>query len=151
MIPQQDQPIRKNNFFLPAHIGQTLVKLHQDLSAVTDSCDPKTIPPDIVEVEIAIAKCSVVRKTLLDDDDIDDREKTWAKINPRHQIQMETPYKRRLFGLLHSADEIDQLPVNQHTKSDILGAQVMFVKYLKRLRFFQAYKLYTVVIAPWFR
>ena len=150
MIPPDPKKL-KVPFSLSLELEQKIVDLHNDLSAATDACDPKTVPADIVEIEFAVAKSDVVRRRLIDDDDNCAREKTWIKLIPRHNIEKETPYKKRLFGVLHSAEEIDALPVCQHTKTDILGAQVKFVKYLRRLQFVRAWTLYQVVIKRWFK
>jgi hypothetical protein len=138
-------------FVLPSTIELKLVQVHEELSRLTENSDPKTVPTDIYEVEIAIAKCSVVRKHFLGDDTVDEKKSIWDKVIPRHDIAAATPYKRRMFGILLSAEEIDSFPVSMHTKITILGAQVQFVKLLRRFRFISAYKLYTVVIRPWFK
>lgn len=142
---------RKRNFNMPITLAMKLVQIHQELSDLTENSDSKTIPLDIVEVEIAIAKCSVVRKHFLGDDTVDEKKSIWDKVVPHHDIAAATPYKRRMFGILLSAEEIDSFPVSMHTKITILGAQVQFVKLLRRFRFISAYKLYTVVIRPWFK
>jgi len=144
--------ISKPEFQITPDLSDKLVRLHIVLGKATEKCDPRTVPQDILDIETAVAKCSVVRQYFLGDENgADEKNRSWEKVVPRHDLPVATPYRRRFWGILHSAEEIDALPVSMHTKVSLLGAQVRFVKLLRRFRFVAAYKLYTVVIRPWFK
>jgi len=134
-------------FKMQERVVKKIVDLHQEISAITENCDPKTIPRDVIDIEIALAKSEMIRKeflsskSLFDNDDIEQREIT--KIIPRHKIEEQTQFKKRL--LLMSASEIDTLPVCAETKAVILGAQVEFIKAIRRLRLCRAYELYKYI------
>jgi len=134
-------------FKMHERVVKKIVDLHQEIATITENCDPKTIPRDVTDIEIALAKSEVIRKELLsskslfDNDDMEQREIT--KVIPRHKIEEQTQFKKRL--LLMSASEIDTLPVCSETKALILGAQVDFIKAIRRLRFCRAYELYKYI------
>jgi len=134
-------------FKMHERVVKKIVDLHQEIATITENCDPKTIPRDVTDIEIALAKSEVIRKeflsskSLFDNDDMEQREIT--KVIPRHKIEEQTQFKKRL--LLMSASEIDTLPVCSETKALILGAQVDFIKAIRRLWFCRAYELYKYI------
>lgn len=135
-----------HQFKLHDRIRAKIVDLHQEIADATSDCDSKTVPADLTDIEIALAKSSVVRQALLPEKSIfsnDDDADIITRVVPRHRIQDQTPFKKR--WLLMSAQEVDMLPVCAETKAVILGAQVEFIKALRRLQLFRAYDLYQYI------
>lgn len=131
------------DFKLSDHLARMIVDLHREISSATENCNPKSIPRDIVDIEIALAKSEPVRASFKMSIDDDENSVDITKIVPRHKIEEQTKFRKRLF--LMSAKEIDTLPVCVETKATILGAQVEFIKALRRLHFRRAYELYTYI------
>lgn len=135
-----------NKFKMHGRVAAKIVDLHQELCLITENCDQKTIPRDVVDIEIALAKSETVREALNPSKSIfvdDDAQPDITKVVPRHHIEAQTKFDEHL--LLMSASQIDLIPICAETKVMILGAQIEFIKALRRFRFIRAYQLYKYI------